>query len=230
MRCWLLAAAVTALPLPALAQQPDAAKQTVLHLSQSAERRVARDLLHADLRAEARGADPHSVEAAINRTMQRALDEAKAVKGVDVATGAYLVNRETPAGSPPDWAGSQALFLESTDSRLLLALTASLQGEGLVMSDLEYEVSPAAVRGVEGALTSEALSALSQRASAIAQQLHLSVLSYRDVAVGNAETGGSPVRFGAAMTAATPTPVAAPGEATVRLTVSAEIVLGAKPP
>jgi uncharacterized protein len=231
MRRWLLAAALAVLPLPALAQQPDSASPTVLHLNQSAERRVARDLLHADLRAEDGGADPKSVEAAINRSMEKALGAAKDVKGIDVSTGAYAVHRETPSGGTPDWAGSQALVLSGTDSAALLALTATLQSDGLVMSNLEYEVSPAAVRGVESALTSEALSALGQRAAAIAQQLRLSVLRYRDVTVGNAETGGGPMRFGALMAGATmPAPVAAPGEATVRVTVSAEILLGTKPP
>jgi predicted secreted protein len=231
MRRWFLASVLAVLPLPALAQQPDAGSQTVLHLSQPAERRVARDLLHADLRAEARGTDPRSVEAAINRSMEKALAQAKDVKGIDVATGAYAVNRETPSGGTPDWAGSQSLFLSGTDSAALLALTATLQSDGLVMSNLEYEVSPSAVRGIESTLTSEALSALGQRATAIAQQLHVSVLGYRNLNVGNAQTAGGPMpRFAIATAAAMPAPVAAPGEATVRVAVSADVLLGTKKP
>jgi hypothetical protein len=57
------------------------------------------------------------------------------------------------------------------------------------------------------------------------------VLRYRDLRVGNAETDGRPVpRFGgAAMTAGAP-PVAEPGEAVVRVTVEAELLLGSSRP
>ena len=234
MRSWLLAAALAVLPLPAFAQQADTASpQTVLHLSQTAERRVARDMLHADLRAEARGADPKSVEAAINRSMEKALAEAKKVSGIEVSTGSYAVHRETLTGSAPDWAGSQSLFISGTDSAAILALTATLQSDGLLMSNLDYQVAPATVRASESALTAEALSALGQRAAAVAQQLNTAVLGYRNLTVGNAETTGGPMpRFAMAVeaTAAMPAPVAAPGEATVRVTVSAEVLLGTKKP
>ena len=55
-------------PLPALAQDADQ-RATVLHLSQTAERKVARDVLRVELRAEETGADPRIVQSAINRRM-----------------------------------------------------------------------------------------------------------------------------------------------------------------
>ena len=56
--------------------------------------------------------------------------------------------------------------------------------------------------------------------------MHLGVLRYRDLRVGNAETETRPApRFaGAAMAVAAP--VAEPGEAVVRVTVEAELLLG----
>ncbi|HEX3885644.1 MAG TPA: SIMPL domain-containing protein [Stellaceae bacterium] len=231
MRLWLLIAALLA-AIPAYAADPAATPApTVLHLTQSAERRLTRDLLHVDLRAEAKGADAKTVQATINRTMTKALVEARQVAGIEVATDSYTVHRETPQNTPPDWTGSQSLLLSGTDSAALLTLAGTLQGEGLAMSNLTYEVSPATIRGAESALTAEALSGLEQRAAAIAQQLRISVLGYRDLTIGNAETGGMPMlRFAPSAAALMPAPVAAAGEATVRVTVNADILLGAKHP
>ncbi len=57
--------------------------------------------------------------------------------------------------------------------------------------------------------------------------MHLSVLRYRDLRVGNAETGdGLTPRFAAMAMAA---PVAEPGKAVIRVTVAAELLLGPHP-
>jgi predicted secreted protein len=228
MRPWLLVSALLVVT-PAYADQPDAGAPTVLHLTQSAERRITRDLLRVDMRAEGKGTDPRAVEAAINRTMTKALADAKQVPGIEVSNGGYNVYRDN---SSSEWTGSQSLYLSGTDSPALLSLTGSLQTDGLVMSNLDYEVAPGTVRGAENVLTAEALSGLGQRAAAIAQQLHLSVLGYRNLTVGNAETAGGPMpRLAAtAMASSMPAPAAAPGEGTVRVTVSAELLLGTKKP
>jgi predicted secreted protein len=228
MRPWLLIPALLAVS-PAYADQTDVGAPTVLHLTQSAERRITRDLLHVDMRAEGKGADPKAVEAGINRLMAKALAEAKQVPGIEVSNGGYNVYRDA---SSSEWTGSQSLFLGGTDSGALLSLAGTLQAGGMVMSNLGYEVAPATVRGAESVLTVEALSGLGQRAAAIAQQLHVSVLGYRNLTVGNAETSGGPMpRFAATATASPMSaPVAAPGEGTVRVTVSADILLGTKKP
>jgi len=203
----------------------------VLHLSQTAERKLARDVLHVELRAEKTGADPQTVEAAINQSMTKALATVRATPGVEIATGSYNVYRDAPEKNPPQWTGSQILSLSGADAGTLLKLGGTLQSAGLVMSNLGYDVSPGAVRGAEDALTDEALAALERRGAAIAQQLHLTLLGYRDLTVGNAGTGEGPLpRMGVAAMTAMPAPVAAPGEATVRVMVSADILLGAKQP
>jgi uncharacterized protein YggE len=93
----------------------------------------------------------------------------------------------------------------------------------LSTSSLTYDISPETVRGAEEDLTAEALAALDHRAAAIADRMHLAVVRFRDVRVGNAETGGRPVPRLAAMAMAAP--VAEPGEATVRVTIEAELLL-----
>jgi uncharacterized protein len=229
-RAALASAAAALLPppvRPALAGAPPAvAAPTVLHLTQSAERRLARDRLHVEMRAEKTAGTPQAVEAAINALMTKALPEARSAAGVAVATGSYSVYRSGPVNEPPRWTGRQSLNLTGSDAGLLLKLAGRLQAEGLVMSSLAYEISPQAVRGAENALTAEALTALQRRALAIARQLYLDIVGYRDLTVGNAQSGGGPrPLFAAQARAAMPSPVGAAGEATITVTVSADILL-----
>jgi predicted secreted protein len=207
----------------ALAQDPEQ-RVTVLHLSQTAERSVIRDLLRIELRVEETGADARSVQAAINRRMAAALDRAREVQGVRDETGSYNVGEERPQNGPTRWRGSQSVILTGKDADSMLKLAGALQSDGLSTSSLTYEVAPETVRGAEEDLTAEALAALDHRAASIADRMHLAVVRFRDVRVGNAETGGRPVpRFAAAMAMAAP--VAEPGEAMVRVTIEAELLL-----
>jgi uncharacterized protein len=208
----------SAVPAQATDQQT-----TILHLSQTAERHVLRDLLRIELRVEEAGADPQAIQSAINRRMAAALDRAHQVQGVRVETGSYVVGEEQPQSGSSRWRGTQSLILTSNNADAALKLAGALQSDGLLMSSLTYESSPETVRGAEEDLTAEALAALDRRAASIAENMHLTVLQYRDVHVGNAETGGRPApRFAAAAMAA---PVAEPGEATIRVTIEAELVL-----
>jgi uncharacterized protein len=233
MQRWLLAPVlVLAAAGPALAEPPPSSNgPTVLHLTQTAEKKLTRDVLHVELRAEKTGGDAQTVQSAINQIMAKALDQAKQAQGIEVETGSYSVNHiETQS----EWSGNQSLYLSGGDSGAVLKLAGALQGQGLVMSTMGYEASRKVLRGAEDALTSEALAGLAARAAAIAQDLHLSVLGYRNLDVGNAQTQGAPMpRFAAMATGAAagmPLPVAAPGEATVSVIVNADILLGQKQP
>jgi uncharacterized protein len=210
-------------PVPAMAQATESSP-TVLHLSQTAERRVMRDLLRVELRVEETGSDPLALQAAVNRRMAAALQRARQVQGVEVETGNYEVNEEQPPNAPYRWRASQSLILTGKAADAVLKLAGTLQSDGLLMSSMTYEVSPETVRGAEEDLTAEALAGLAQRASSVADRVHLSVLRYRDLRVGNAETGGQPVPRFAAMAMAAP--VAQPGEAVIRVMVSADLLLG----
>ena len=195
----------------------------VLHLSQTAERPVVRDLLRIELRVEATGTDAPTVQSEINRRMAAALDRARQVQGVQVETGFYNVGEERPQNGPARWRGGQSVILTGKDAASMLKLAGALQSDGLSTSSLGYEISPETVRGAEEDLTAEALAALGHRAAEIAEQMHLSVLRYRDLHVGNAQTGGASVpRFA---TMAAPAPVAEPGEGKIRVTVEAELLL-----
>jgi predicted secreted protein len=217
-------------PAAAVAQDADQ-RATVLHLSQTAERTLARDLLRVELRVEETGSDPRAVQSAINRRMTAALDRARQAEGVRVETGSYHVGEERPPNRAATWRGSQSLILKSKNPDATLKLVGALQSDGLSTASLGYEVSPETVRSAQDDLTAEALAALDRRAASIAEATHLAVLRYRDLRVGNAETEGRPVpRFGGAAMAAGAPPVAEPGEAVVRVNVEAELLLGSSRP
>ena len=220
----LLAIALFLCAAGAALAQPAEQEMTQLHLTQTAERNATRDLLRIDLRAEETGADPLTIQSSINRRMATALDRAHQVQGLQVETGSYGVGEERPQTGPSRWRGSQSLILRSKAADAALKLAGALQSDGLLMSSMAYEASPEIVRGAEEDLTTEALAALDRRAASIADRMHLSVLRYRDLHVGNAETGGRPVPRFAAMAMAAP--VAEPGNATIRVTVEAELLLG----
>jgi len=196
---------------------------TVLHLSETAERTVLRDLLRAELRVEQTGPDARSVQSEINRRMAAALDRARQVQGVHVGTGSYNVGEERPQNGPERWRGTQSVVLTGKDADSVLKLAGALQSDGLLISSLAYDVSAETLRGAEEDLTAEALAGLDHRAASIADRMHLSVARYRDLRIGNAETGGRPAPRFAAMAMAAP--VAEPGEAIVRVTVEADLLL-----
>ncbi len=209
---------------PASSAEAPGAAATLLHLSEAAERPVARDQLRAVLRVEAGDGDAARLEARINRRMAAALARAKGVAGITVFTSGYAVAQQHAKDQSPQWHGSAGLILTARDAPALLALAGELQQSGLLMSSLAYELTPEAARSAEDALTSEALARLRQRAERVAADLGLRVLRLRDLRVGTA--GGAPVtRVFAAAAAA---PVAEPGAAEVSVSVEAEIELGAQ--
>src|SRR5437667_12066536 len=93
---------ISGVPLAQVTEQ----QTTVLHLSQTAERSVLRDVLRIELRVEEIGADPLAIQSAINRRMAAALDRAQQVQGVRVETGAYGVGAERPQSGASRWRGT----------------------------------------------------------------------------------------------------------------------------
>jgi uncharacterized protein len=229
---------VALIAAPALAQAPPPPpaplpeNATLLHLSEPAQRPVPRDQLRAVLRVEAVDADAAKLQAEIDRRLAAALAKAKSVTALRVETSGYSVY---PESSPSvvskarsnQWRGSASLSLIGHDPAPLLALVGELQKEGLVLSALAYELTPAAARAVEGELTDQALSRLKDRAQKIAATLGMNVERVRDLRVGNA-TGTQPgprIFAEKIVSASSPAPVTEPGEATVTVTVDADIVL-----
>jgi uncharacterized protein len=234
-RILLLGAVLLAVPAAAPAGHADTPTAdrgdglTVLHLAETADRMVKRDRIRVDLRAEATGPDARRVQAEINKRMTAALERARAVPSVKPETRGYSVYEERPQNAPARWRGSQTLSLVGRDPGELLALAGELQGDGMAMSGMSYDVAPETARSLQDDLTGEALVRLKQRAEAIAASLDLGIVRYREIRVGNVDGGRPPPVPMRAMlaqgSAPMPPPAAEAGDATVQVTVDADVVL-----
>ncbi len=224
-------AAILTLAAPAwAAEQPNT---TILHLDQTAERAVPRDRIGVDLRAEATGADPAAVQAAVNRLMAAALAKVKTVTAVKASSGNYQTYNVTPTGPdgkplPQQWRTIQDLSLTSRDFTAALDLAGQLQVGGLVIDDMRFDVAPETLRAAQRALTDEALTALTARAGEIAAVLGLKVARIQNLHVGNAtQPGGGPrpLMMQSRAAGAAPPPVVAAGDSTIAVAVDADIEL-----
>ncbi|HXP75275.1 MAG TPA: SIMPL domain-containing protein [Stellaceae bacterium] len=205
---------------------------TVIHLTERAERVMARDHLRGGLAVEVTGPVASQVQAEINRRMEAALAKAKSVSTVKAETGGYSVYPQRDPGKPTLWHGQQTLNLSSDAPADLLTLVGDLQQQGLATQGLTFEVAEETLRKAEDGLTADALAALRQRAETVATDLGMTVQQIRDVTIGNAEGGARPpmpvFAMRAAAPAAAPPPVAEPGDAEVSVTVQAEVWLAPK--
>ncbi|HEX3970179.1 MAG TPA: SIMPL domain-containing protein [Stellaceae bacterium] len=200
--------------------------QSILHLSQTAQRDVPRDLMRATLAAEAIDPDAGKVQSEMNQRMSAALTRIKQTAGITGETGGYNVYRETPDNQPARWHGSQTVTLTSKDFASLLTLIGALQQQGLVTQELAPDISREARQSVEDALTDEALTRLKQRADRIAATAGVKLQGIRSLTVGNVNAPPPIVRpMMHMMAAAAPAPVAEAGDATVSITATAEFAL-----
>jgi uncharacterized protein len=202
--------------------------KTEIHLSQQAVRVMARDRLSAALRIEAKGNNGREIQAEINRRMGAALAKVKAYPAVTAETGSYSVDRNWSTKEPDRWQGSQSLNLSSEDFDAVLSLVGELQATGLLVSEMQFFLAPETLTAVQDELTATALTAMRARADAVAKDLGMVVDRYRQIGVGNAhedERRGATRSAGAAATRLGKAPSVQAGDATVMLSVSADIVL-----
>jgi len=211
---------------PAVAQEPE---RTRLVLSETATREVEQDTLVAVLAARAEATAPREAQAAVNRTMTAAIEQAEAVAGVRAATGGYRVYQEYDReGRPRQWIAEQDLRLTAREAAPLLELAGALQEAGLLLNGLAYELSAEARRALEDELAIEAIAALRRRAEQVAATLAMRVETIATLRVGEAadEPPIRPMmRTTMAEAAAAPPPSALPDLETVRASVQAELVL-----
>ena len=233
-----LCALILALPAAARAADPpgrpgDIPGKTEIHLTQQAVRVMARDRLSAALRIEAKGNNGREIQAEINRRMGTALAKVKAFPAVTAETGSYSVERNWSTKEPDRWQGSQSLNLSSEDFDAVLNLVGELQATGLLVSEMQFFLAPETLTAVQDELTKTALDAMRARADAVARNLGMTVDRYRQIWIGNAredDRRGAARSASASATRLGKTPSVQAGDATVMLTVSADVVLApAKP-
>ncbi|TQF84483.1 DUF541 domain-containing protein [Elioraea sp. Yellowstone] len=206
---------------------PLRAQETLLRLAESAERTVLPDELHATLRATASGNSAAAVQQEVNRRMAAALERARAVPGVTAATGAYWSWRSGERGQT--WSATQELRLTATAAApTLLELVGTLQGQGMTIGELGYQVSRPLARATREAVTEEALAGLRARAERLAAALGMSFAGFREVRVDAPHRAPPPMpraMMASRAEASAPPPSAEPTEVPIGATVEGDAVL-----
>jgi predicted secreted protein len=210
---------------PAPAQEPE---RTRLVLSETASREVEQDTLVAMLAARAEAAPAREAQAAVNRAMTAAIEQARAVAGVRAATGGYRVYQDYDReGRPRSWIAEQDLSLSAREAAPLLELVGALQESGLNVNGLAYQLSAEARRALEDELAIEAIEALRRRAEQVAATLAMRVATIATLRVGEVmdEPPIRPMMRTTMAEASAAPPTALPDLETVRASVQAELVL-----
>ncbi|HTR17818.1 MAG TPA: SIMPL domain-containing protein [Acetobacteraceae bacterium] len=230
VRLFLRALAGCVLATQARAETPPPPRPPMLHLSASATIRAAPDELVADLTGLGIAADAVAAQRRVNEMMQRALQVARTVPGVSTVFRDYSAT--LTEDHPPRWAAQQTLELRGRDGDTLLELVGRLQGLGLVIGGLTWQVSPEHAATARQEAVIAALRTLRQNAAADAEALGLAVDGLQDVRVGSGLmplAGRVQPRGMVAMAAAMPPPNATPEAQDVTAEVNGDVVLKPAP-
>lgn len=221
-----------ALSLPSFAADtsPSLPGKTEIHLSQQAVRVLARDRLRATLRIDAKGNNGRQIQLDINKRMAAALELAKKSPSVIAETGSYNVHQNYNLKDANQWEGSQTVTVSSEDFDAVLNLVGNLQNAGLLMQEMQFFLAPETLTSAQDDLTAAALTALRVRVDSVAKDLNMDVDHYRIISIGNAEEQFD--QFGNKRSSAQAVaggknrpPAVQAGDATVTLSVTADVVL-----
>ena len=221
------------------------AGETIVALSASEQKEVEQDTLVANLRIEVEDEDARVVQDKINKAMQKAVDVVKRERGLDVATGQYYVFSQvidprvkilSSANTERKviWKGNQSLQIQSKDSKTVLDVVANMQKLGFVMNGLNYTLSDAKAEVYQDELLAAALKKIQDKAALVAKSLNKKSYDIAEVNVNGANMprpvpmarGMAKMEMSDAMSSVSmAAPVATPGKTTLRLSVSARVVL-----
>lgn len=200
---------------------------TLISLSATEQVEIEQDILVANLQYQATNSNPKTLQDEINKVMQKAVEEARKVKDIEVSTQQYYVYETQPRLMQ----GTQGMMLRGKNSGAILELTGKLQEMGLTMGGLGYEVSPEALEKTRDGLLENALLKLKAKAERTAKALGKAEAELLQI---NVDMGGyypQPMMMGRAEMAVMSAdakmaaPVADPGKSQVSLTVSAQALL-----
>jgi uncharacterized protein YggE len=210
------------------APQRQAPGTTILHLVETATIKVTPTLLVADLEASAESPAAVTAQRRVNDAMAQASRLAGKVTGVTAVFQDYTTNFSDRAGSnPAHWSVSQTIELRGTNAEDLLGLVGSLQGQGLTISYLGWQVPPNDLDAAGRRARLQALNSLRQEVGQAAGTMGMSIAGYQDIDL----TGGTtppplfPRPRPMMMAAAMASPLATPDVQSVTATVAADVIL-----
>ncbi|AZC22590.1 MULTISPECIES: SIMPL domain-containing protein [Pseudomonas] len=167
----LLALGVASLAsLPA--QAADELHYNQVSLRAEASQEVARDLMIVTLYSESQNADPAKLAAEISTTMNKALEQARQVKGITLSQGSrnsYPIY-DSKGQKITGWRERAELRLESADFAALSKLTGELLTD-LKMDGMDFAIAPATRKASEDALLKDAVQAFKARAQLATEAL-----------------------------------------------------------
>lgn len=210
-------------------------KYTRLSLSVTETIEVEEDMLIANMQYEHEAAIAREVQNAINKRVKQAKLMADKVPEVKFSTEHYNIYKYHPnrRRNDPDrdkyvWRGSQSISMKSMDSDKLLKLAGDMQDIGLLMKGLNFVVSPGKYEEAKDSLLEVAIIKLKSKAERAARALGKQKIEFININVDNNYRHPQPLARNYSMSAdmakeAMHDPVAAPGQASISLTVSAVV-------
>lgn len=156
--------------LPALAADDLHYNQIALRAEVSQE--VARDLMIVTLYSESQNTDPAKLASQITTTMNKALGQARQVKGVTLRQGSrnsYPIY-DSKGQKITGWRERAELRLESADFAALSKLTGELLGD-LKMGGMDFAIADPTRKASEDALLKDAVKAFKARAQLATEAL-----------------------------------------------------------
>ncbi|WP_268797879.1 SIMPL domain-containing protein [Pseudomonas huanghezhanensis] len=192
---------------------------------------VQRDLMSVTLYSESQNADPAKLAAEITENLNKALGQARQVKGITIRQGnrnSYPIY-DDKGQKITGWRERAELRLESADFAALSKLTGEMLGAEMKMGGMDFSISKPARKASEDTLLKDAVAAFRTRAQLVTDALGGS--SYKLVNL-NLNTAGYPQPYmrGPVMMmkaersdAAAPTPEVEAGTAEVSVTADGVI-------
>lgn len=151
--------------LASLPAQAEDIRYNQVSLRAEVSQEVAHDRMLVTLYSEAQDKDPAKLAAGITTTLNKALEQARKVKGVSVSLGSrnsYPVY-ENEGSKISAWRERAEVRLESADFAALSQLTADLLGD-LKVGEMTFAVAEASRKKSEDVLIKEAADAFKARA------------------------------------------------------------------
>lgn len=184
-----LALAVTPL---AAQERPAAPPVDGLSLEAVVSSEISPDLAVVTLAVDRDGADPAVLSREVNQILARALEQAKAVPGVQASSGGYnTFPRQDNKGKRIGWQLHAELILKSADFGALGQLAGRLSNE-LVVTGSGFEVSPALRNAEEARLIDAGATAFGAKAKRAANAFGYDSFRIREIQIGTASQRGGP--------------------------------------
>ncbi|OYY05297.1 MAG: hypothetical protein B7Y73_02065 [Acidocella sp. 35-58-6] len=204
--------------------------QTTLNLSAVGADIVLPDEMTASFSVMAQAPTAAAAQDAVNQTMAKALAAANSAKDVTVTTGGYFVNAigDQTAPQKPMFQAEQTLQLKvpAPDGKTpggFTNLVSQLQRDGLLLRQLNGQLSAGGEDAAKAAATVDAIHKLQAQADAVAQTLGDKTGELKTLSIDNNMPG--PVVFGAMRMAAAAPVQSEQGPMTVSVTISATFTL-----